>query len=114
MTALRSASWFGATGKLGFYHRSHTKSEGFPDDLFDGRPVIGIAASWSELAPCNAHLHDLAQSVKAGVWEAGGFPFEFPTLALGETLMRPTAMLYRNLASMEIEEILRSNPLDGV
>jgi len=114
MPELRSAAWFGATGKVGFYHRSHTKSEGFPADLFDGRPVIGIAASWSDLAPCNAHLHDLAQSVKAGVWEAGGFPFEFPTLALGETLMRPTAMLYRNLAAMEIEELLRSNPLDGV
>ncbi|MCL4423781.1 MAG: dihydroxy-acid dehydratase [Actinobacteria bacterium] len=111
---LRSSAWFEANGKVGFYHRSHTKSEGFPDDLFQGKPVIGIAASWSELAPCNVHLHDLAQSVKAGVWEAGGFPFEFPTLALGETLMRPTAMLYRNLASMEIEELIRSNPLDGV
>ncbi len=112
--SLRSAAWFEATGKLGFYHRSHTKSEGFPSDLFTGRPVIGIAASWSELAPCNVHLHDLAQSVKAGIWEAGGFPLEFPTLALGETLMRPTAMLYRNLAAMEIEELIRSNPLDGV
>ncbi len=111
---LRSAAWFEATGKLGFYHRSHTKSEGFPSDVFTGKPVIGIAASWSELAPCNAHLHDLAQSVKAGIWEAGGFPLEFPTLALGETLMRPTAMLYRNLAAMEIEELIRSNPLDGV
>lgn len=114
MTAVRSAAWFGVDGKLGFYHRSHTKSEGFPGDLFDGRPVIGIGASWSDLAPCNVHLHELAQSVKAGVWEAGGFPFEFPTMALGETLMRPTAMLYRNLASMEIEELLRANPLDGV
>ncbi len=111
---LRSSDWFEARGKLGFYHRSHTKSEGFPDDLFSDRPVIGIGASWSELAPCNAHLHEVAQSVKAGVWEAGGFPFEFPTLALGETLMRPTAMLYRNLAAMEIEELIRSNPLDGV
>ncbi len=111
---LRSSDWFEAKGKLGFYHRSHTKSEGFPDDLFANRPVIGIGASWSELAPCNAHLHDIAQSVKAGVWEAGGFPFEFPTLALGETLMRPTTMLYRNLAAMEIEELIRSNPLDGV
>ncbi len=111
---LRSSDWFEAKGKLGFYHRSHTKSEGFPNDLFANRPVIGIGASWSELAPCNAHLHDIAQSVKAGVWEAGGFPFEFPTLALGETLMRPTAMLYRNLAAMEIEELIRSNPLDGI
>lgn len=112
-STLRSATWFAATGKIGFFHRSHTKSEGFPDDLFDGRPVIGIATSWSELAPCNAHLHDLAQSVKAGVYEAGGFPLEFPSLALGETLLRPTAMFYRNLASLEVEEMLRGNPLDG-
>ncbi|WP_201732778.1 IlvD/Edd family dehydratase [Acidithrix sp. C25] len=111
---LRSSNWFAQTGKLGFYHRSHTKSEGFPDDMFSGKPVIGIGASWSDLAPCNAHLHDLAQSVKAGIYEAGGFPFEFPTMALGETLMRPSAMLYRNLAAMEIEELIRSNPLDGV
>jgi L-arabonate dehydrase len=111
---LRSASWFAETGKLGFYHRSHTKSEGFPDDLFDGRPVVGIGASWSELTPCNVHLHDLANSVKAGVWQAGGFPLEFPTMGLGETLMRPTAMLYRNLAAMEIEEHLRASPLDAV
>lgn len=111
---LRSSAWFAAEGKVGFIHRSHTKSEGLPDDVFDGRPVIGIAASWSELAPCNAHLHDLAAHVKAGVWEAGGLPLEFPAMALGETLMRPTAMLYRNLAAMEVEEILRANPLDGV
>lgn len=110
---LRSAVWFGATGKVGFVHRSHTRSEGFPDHLFTGRPVIGILTSWSELAPCNAHLHDLAQSVKAGVYEAGGFPFEAPVMGLGETLLRPTAMLYRNLAAMEAEEILRANPLDG-
>ena len=112
--ALRSAAWFAATGKLGFYHRSHTKSEGFPDDCFAGRPVIGVASSWSELTPCNVHLHDLASSVKAGVWQAGGFPLEFPVMGLGETLLRPTAMLYRNLAAMEIEETLRANPLDGV
>lgn len=111
---LRSSNWYGQTGKLGFYYRSHTKSEGFPDDLFDGRPVVGIAASWSELAPCNVHLHDLAASVKAGVWEAGGFPLEFPTMGLGETVLRPTAMLYRNLAAMEIEETLRASPLDAV
>jgi L-arabonate dehydrase len=110
---LRSAAWFAATGKSGFVHRSHTRSEGFPDHLFHGRPVIGILTSWSELAPCNAHLHDLAQSVKAGVYEAGGFPFEAPVMGLGETLLRPTAMLYRNLAAMEAEEILRANPLDG-
>ena len=112
--ALRSASWFAAPGKLGFYHRSHTKSEGLSNDSFDGRPVIGIAASWSELAPCNVHLHDLAAWVKAGVWQAGGLPLEFPVMGLGETLMRPTAMLYRNLAAMETEETLRANPLDGV
>ncbi len=111
---LRSWNWFGQSGKLGFYHRSHTKSEGFPDDMFSGRPVIGIGASWSDLAPCNSHLHEIAQSVKAGIYEAGGFPFEFPTMALGETLMRPSAMLYRNLAAMEIEELIRANPLDGV
>ena len=110
---LRSAAWFGAVGKVGFVHRSHTRSEGFPDHLFAGRPVIGILTSWSELAPCNAHLHDLAQSVKAGVYEAGGFPLEAPVMGLGETLLRPTAMLYRNLAAMEAEEILRANPLDG-
>ncbi|HTW99161.1 MAG TPA: IlvD/Edd family dehydratase [Acidimicrobiales bacterium] len=110
---LRSAAWFAATGRLGFVHRSHTKSEGFPDDLFDGRPVIGILTSWSELAPCNAHLHDLAWSVKAGVYEAGGFPLEMPVLALGETLLRPTSMLYRNLAALEVEELLRANPIDG-
>ncbi|MDA8195696.1 MAG: dihydroxy-acid dehydratase [Actinomycetota bacterium] len=111
---LRSWNWFGQSGKLGFYHRSHTKSEGFPDDMFSGRPVIGIGASWSDLAPCNYHLHEIAQSVKAGIYEAGGVPFEFPTMALGETLMRPSAMLYRNLAAMEIEELIRANPLDGV
>ena len=110
---LRSAAWFAATGRSGFVHRSHTRSEGFPDHLFRDRPVIGILTSWSELAPCNAHLHDLAQSVKAGVYEAGGFPFEAPVMGLGETLLRPTAMLYRNLAAMEAEEILRANPLDG-
>ena len=110
---LRSSAWFAATGKSGFVHRSHTRSQGFPDHLFHDRPVIGILTSWSELAPCNAHLHDLAQSVKAGVYEAGGFPFEAPVMALGETLLRPTAMLYRNLAAMETEEVLRANPLDG-
>ena len=112
-TELRSAAWFGASGKVGFVHRSHTRSEGFPDHLFTGRPVIAILTSWSELAPCNAHLHDLAQSVKAGVYEAGGFPLEAPVMGLGETLLRPTAMLYRNLAAMEAEEILRANPVDG-
>ena len=111
---LRSQAWFGRTGKVGFVHRSHSKSEGVPDDVFDGRPVIGIANSWSELAPCNAHLRQVADAVKRGVWERGGFPLEFPTMSLGETLVRPTAMLYRNLMAMEVEEAIRSNPLDAV
>ncbi len=111
---LRSAAWFGREGKAGFVHRSHSKSEGYPDDVFDGRPVIGIANSCSDLAPCNVHLRQVAEAVKRGVWERGGFPLEFPTMSLGETLVRPTAMLYRNLMAMEVEEAIRSNPLDGV
>ena len=95
-------------------HRSWMRSQGFTPEVFDGRPVIGIATTWSELAPCNVHLHRVAESVKRGVWQAGGFPLEFPAMALGETLLRPTAMLYRNLLAMEAEELLRANPLDGV
>jgi len=95
-------------------HRSWMRSQGFTPEVFDGRPVIGIATTWSELAPCNAHLHRVAESVKRGVWQAGGFPLEFPAMALGETLLRPTAMLYRNLLAMEAEELFRANPLDGV
>jgi len=95
-------------------HRSWMRSQGFTPEVFDGRPVIGIATTWSELAPCNAHLHRVAESVKRGVWQAGGFPLEFPAMALGETLLRPTAMLYRNLLAMEAEELIRANPLDGV
>jgi dihydroxy-acid dehydratase len=90
------------------------RSQGFTPEVFDGRPVIGIATTWSELAPCNVHLHRVAESVKRGVWQAGGFPLEFPAMALGETLLRPTAMLYRNLLAMEAEELIRANPLDGV
>ena len=90
------------------------RSQGFTSEVFDGRPVIGIATTWSELAPCNVHLHRVAESVKRGVWQAGGFPLEFPAMALGETLLRPTAMLYRNLLAMEAEELFRANPLDGV
>jgi dihydroxy-acid dehydratase len=90
------------------------RSQGFTPEVFDGRPVIGIATTWSELAPCNVHLHRVAESVKRGVWQAGGFPLEFPAMALGETLLRPTAMLYRNLLAMEAEELMRANPLDGV
>jgi dihydroxy-acid dehydratase len=95
-------------------YRSWLRAEGFVPEVFDGRPVIGIANSWSELTPCNAHLRGVADAVKRGVWEAGGFPLEFPTMSLGETLMRPTAMLFRNLMAMEVEELLRANPLDGV
>lgn len=90
------------------------KNQGFPEDLFDGRPVIGICNTWSELTPCNAHLRDIAEVVKRGVYEAGGFPLEFPIMSLGETLLKPTAMLFRNLASMDAEESIRGNPIDGV
>ena len=110
----RSAAWFGPTDKDGFIHRSWMKNQGFPDDAFDGRPVIGICNTWSELTPCNAHFRQLAEYVKRGVWEAGGFPLEFPVTSLGETLMRPTTMLFRNLASMDVEESIRANPIDGV
>ncbi len=111
---LRSAEWFGKTDRDGFIHRSWMKNQGFPDNLFEGRPVIGICNSWSELTPCNAHFRRIAESVKRGVWEAGGFPLEFPTISLGETIMRPTTMLFRNLMSMDVEECIRANPLDGV
>ena len=114
MNALRSHNWFGKTDKMGFIYRSWMKNQGFPEDLFDGRPVIGICNTWSELTPCNAHLRDLAEAVKRGVYEAGGFPLEFPIMSLGETLLKPTAMLFRNLASMDAEESIRGNPLDGV
>ncbi len=111
---LRSREWFGADGRSGMLYRSWMRNQGFADDVFDGRPVVGIAVSGSELAPCNAHLTRLAESVKRGIWEAGGFPLEFPVMALGETVLRPTAMLYRNLLAMEAEELFRANPLDGV
>ncbi|EHR53063.1 dihydroxyacid dehydratase/phosphogluconate dehydratase [Saccharomonospora marina XMU15] len=111
---MRSAAWFGAKGRSGMIYRSWMRNQGFGPEVFDGRAVIGIATSASELAPCNAHLHRVADAVKRGVWQAGGFPLEFPTMATGETLMRPTAMLYRNLMAMEVEELIRANPLDGV
>lgn len=114
MSAFRSTNWFGKTDKMGFIYRSWMKNQGFPEDLFDGRPVIGICNTWSELTPCNAHLRDIAAVVKRGVYEAGGFPLEFPIMSLGETLLKPTAMLFRNLASMDAEESIRGNPLDGV
>ncbi|MDP9087715.1 MAG: dihydroxy-acid dehydratase [Pseudomonadota bacterium] len=111
---LRSQSWFSRQDKNGFYYRSWLKNRGFPQDQFDGRPVIGICNTWSELTPCNTHFKTIADHVRWGVLEAGGFPLEFPVLSLGETLLRPTAMLYRNLASMDVEESIRANPLDGV
>src|SRR5947199_3555895 len=110
----RSAQWFGKIDKDGFGHRSWMRNQGLPGDVFDGRPVIGICNTWSELTPCNSHFRDLAESVKRGVHEAGGFPVEFPVMSLGETLIKPTAMLYRNLVSMDVEESIRANPLDGV
>src|SRR5216683_2950951 len=116
MTAqpLRSRNWFGRQDLDGFVHRSWLKSEGFSDHVFDGRPVIGIGNSWSELTNCNAHLRQLADAVKRGVWSAGGFPLEFPTISLGEVLMKPTTMLFRNLMAMDVEECIRAYPLDGV
>jgi len=110
----RSAEWFGKSGKDGFHHRSWMKNQGLPHHLFDGRPVIGICNTWSELTPCNAHFRVLAERVKRGVYEMGGFPLEFPVTSLGETLMRPTTMMFRNLVSMDVEESIRANPIDGV
>jgi len=110
----RSVQWFGRQDIYGFIYRSWVKNRGVPQDQFDGRPVIGICNTWSELTPCNTHFRALAEHVRNGVLEAGGFPLEFPVMSLGETLLRPTAMLYRNLASMDVEESIRGNPLDGV
>jgi len=111
---LRSSRSYGPRDKDGFIHRSWMKSQGFPPDVFDGRPVIGICNTWSELTPCNAGLRDVTEHVKRGVWEAGGLPLEFPAMSLGETQMRPTAMLFRNLVAMEVEESIRGNPIDAV
>ena len=111
---LRSQEWFGRTGKDGFIYRAWMKNQGIPDEEFRGKPVIGICNTWSELTPCNGHFRELAESVKRGVIAAGGFPVEFPVMSLGETLIKPTAMLYRNLASMDVEESIRANPIDGV
>jgi len=111
---LRSQAWFARQDKMGFYYRSWLKNRGFPQDQFDGRPVIGICNTWSELTPCNSHFRTIAEHVRWGVLDAGGFPLEFPVMSLGETMLRPTAMLYRNLASMDVEESIRANPLDGV
>jgi dihydroxy-acid dehydratase len=109
----RSAAWFGKLDKDGFIHRSWV-GRGLPSDVFDGRPIIGICNTWSELTPCNLHFRELAEHVKRGVWEAGGLPFEFPVMSTGETSLRPTAMLFRNLVSMDVEESIRGNPIDGV
>ncbi|WP_404406523.1 L-arabinonate dehydratase [Pelagibacterium halotolerans] len=111
---LRSQEWYGGDSRDNIYHRSWMKNQGLPADLFDGRPVIGICNTWSELTPCNAHLRDLAQRVKNGVYEAGGLPVEFPVFSTGESSLRPSAMMYRNLAAMDVEEALRANPVDGV
>jgi dihydroxy-acid dehydratase len=111
---LRSAEWFAREGKYGFIPRSWMKAQGFGPESFDGRPVIGICNTWSELTPCNRHLRELAEHVKRGVLMAGGFPLEFPVTSLGEPLMRPTTMMFRNLAAMDVEETIRANPIDGV
>ncbi len=111
---LRSTEWFGLSGKMGFTHRSWMRNQGHPDHMFRDKPVIGICNTWSDLTPCNAHLRDFAEIVKRGVYEAGGFPLEFPVTSLGEILMKPSTMLFRNLASMDTEETIRANPLDGI
>ena len=110
----RSQAWYGKLDKDGFIHRSWMKNQGFPDHVFDGRPIIGICNTWSELTPCNSGLRVLAEAVKRGVWEAGGFPVEFPVMSLGETQMKPTAMLFRNLLAMDVEESIRAYGMDGV
>ncbi|MBZ5564433.1 MAG: dihydroxy-acid dehydratase [Acidobacteriia bacterium] len=113
-TILRSRDWFGKDDRWGLAHRAWLRAEGFSERVFAGKPVIGICNSWSELNNCNAHLRQVAEAVKRGVWEAGGFPLEFPTISLGEMLMKPTTMLYRNLMAMDVEECIRAYPLDGV
>ena len=113
-TIRRNRAWYGKLDRDGFIHRSWMKNQGFPDHAFDGRPIIGICNTWSELTPCNSGLRDLAEGVKRGVWEAGGFPVEFPVMSLGETQMKPTAMLFRNLLAMDVEESIRAYGIDGV
>ncbi len=114
MRQLRSQSWFGGFGKDAFIHRSWMKNNGLPDDAFDGRPIIGICNTFSELTPCHIHFRGLIEHVKAGILEAGGLPVEFPVFSCGESNLRPTAMLFRNLAAMDVEEAIRGNPIDGV
>ncbi|MDQ3260339.1 MAG: L-arabinonate dehydratase [Pseudomonadota bacterium] len=110
----RSIHWFGQPDRDSMVHRSWMKNQGLPHHLFDGRPVIGICNTWSEVTPCNAHFRDIAEYVKKGVYEMGGFPLEFPVMSLGEPVMRPTTMLFRNLVSMDVEESIRANPFDGI
>src|SRR3982751_1611919 len=111
---LRSQTWFASHDRDALVHRSWMKNQGIPHDQFDGRPVIGICNTWSQATPCNAHFRELAQHVRDGVLDSGGFPIEFPVMSLGETLMRPTTMLFRNQAAMDVEESIRANPFDGV
>src|SRR5579875_3273413 len=113
-SALRSSAWFGKDDRWGMAHRAWLRAEGFSERVFQGKPVVGICNSWSELTTCNAHLRQVAEAVKRGVWAAGGFPLEFPTISLGELLMKPTTMLYRNLMAMDVEECIRAYPLDAV
>ena len=101
---LRSQEWWGGTSRDNIYHRGWMKNQGYPHDMFDGRPVIGILNTWSELTTCNAHLHDLAARVKHGIYEAGGFPVEVPVFSTAESSFRPTAMMFRNLAAMAVED----------
>src|ERR1700688_1211319 len=110
---LRSQEWYGGHAYENYARRAWLRAEGFPADVFQNKPVIGICNSWSELNNCNAHLRIVAEAVKRGVWAAGGFPLEFPTISLGEMFMKPTSMLYRNLMSMDVEESIRANPVDG-
>src|SRR5881275_2837145 len=111
---LRSQEWWGQPNYESFTRRAWMRAEGFTSEVFQNKPVIGICNSWSELNNCNAHLRTVAEAVKRGVWAAGGFPLEFPTISLGEMFMRPTTMLYRNLMAMDVEESIRANPIDGV
>src|SRR6266705_1506865 len=109
----RSAQWYAGTDRNAYIHRAWMR-RGLPAHAFDGRPHIAIANTASDLTPCNSHLNEVAEAVKQGVWEAGGVPMNLPVVSLGETLVRPTAMLWRNMAAMATEEMLRANPIDGV
>ncbi len=111
---LRSQEWYGGNSRDTIYHRGWMKNQGYPHDLFDGRPIIGILNTWSELSPCNGiHMKELAEKVKAGIWEAGGFPVEVPVFSASENTFRPSAMMFRNLAALAVEETIRGQPMDG-